>query len=80
MSHPKNELHELLPFLKSHELAELERLAMPPKDANGCLIFLSEDGDREAEKQEAIQAYVEKNGYLPPAPLLCIVFDTPQPR
>ena len=76
MSHPKNELHELLPYLRPHEIAEIERLSMPPKDANGCVVFLSDDGDHEAEKHEAVQAYIRENGYMPPEPVLAIVFDT----
>ena len=79
MSHPKNETNELLQYLRPHEIAELEMLATPPKDANGCVIFLTADGDYEAETQDGIAKYLSKNGYMPPAPVLCVKFDPPPP-
>lgn len=75
MSHLKNETSELLQYLRPHELAELEMLAMSPKDANGCVVMLTGGSDREAETKAGIQAYIKENGYHPPTPVICIAFD-----
>ena len=74
MSHPKNETAELLHYLKPHELAELEMLAMPPSNANGCTVFINNNADIDAEREAGIQDYVAKNGYMPPA-VICVMFD-----
>ena len=54
-------------------------LATPPKDANGCVIFLTEGGDHETETQDGIAKYLSENGYMPPLPVLCVQFDPPPP-
>ena len=52
---------------------------MPPENAHGCVAFMTEDGTREEEIQAAIDKYVSENGYMPPMPILHVVFDAPPP-
>lgn len=78
MSHPKNETAELLQYLKPHELAELEMLATPPKDACGCMVMVNNNADLDAEREAGIQDYVAKNGYMP-AIVMCVMFDDAPP-
>lgn len=57
-SHLKNDTAALLPFLTQHELAELQKLSIPPSNANGCVKF--------GETDMAEERYIEQYGYAPP--------------
>ncbi|MYN45933.1 hypothetical protein GTP23_12830 [Pseudoduganella sp. FT93W] len=72
MSHPKNELNELMQYLTPHELAELEKLATPPTDASLCVaVFDRADDGIEAK---ATRDYIEQHGCYPPS-LIRVVFE-----
>lgn len=72
MSHPKNELDELLQYLTPQERDELETLATPPADASLCVaVQFDDETDVEAK---AVQDYVARNGYPPPS-VIRVCFD-----
>ena len=76
MSHPKNEIAELLQYLTPQEHAELDMLATPPSNACYCLTIHKTGNNHEAETQEAIAEYIHRNGYAPPV-VTHVVFVTP---